>query len=66
MNLLKLLLVTIFISCSSMAGGNQKLETVKNVDLQKYLGKWYEIARFEQGFQKDCEAVMQNLEFNFS
>ena len=57
MNLLKLLIVTMFISCSTIAGGNPKLETVKNVELQKYLGKWYEIARFEQSFQKDCESV---------
>ncbi|MGK0367477.1 MAG: apolipoprotein D and lipocalin family protein [Thermoproteota archaeon] len=57
MNSLKILLVTIFISCSAMAGGNSKLETVENIDIQKYLGKWFEIARFEQRFQKDCEAV---------
>jgi apolipoprotein D and lipocalin family protein len=29
----------------------------KPVDLQKYLGRWYEIARYEQAFQKDCEGV---------
>lgn len=29
----------------------------KTVDLQKYLGRWYEIARYEQGFQKGCEGV---------
>ena len=29
----------------------------KSVDLQKYLGRWYEIARYEQGFQKGCEGV---------
>ena len=29
----------------------------KAVDLQKYLGRWYEIARYEQGFQKGCEGV---------
>jgi apolipoprotein D and lipocalin family protein len=29
----------------------------KPVDLQKYLGRWYEIARYEQSFQKGCEAV---------
>ena len=29
----------------------------KSVNLQRYLGRWYEIARYEQSFQKDCEAV---------
>jgi apolipoprotein D and lipocalin family protein len=30
------------------------LPTVTNVDLQRYMGTWYEIARFEQFFQKGC------------
>lgn len=29
----------------------------KSVDLQKYLGRWYEIARYEQSFEKGCEGV---------
>ncbi len=32
-------------------------QPAKPVDLQRYLGRWYEIARYEQGFQKDCDAV---------
>lgn len=27
------------------------------VDLQRYLGRWYEIARYEQSFEKGCEGV---------
>lgn len=34
-----------------------ELQTVPNVDLQKYLGVWYEIARFPHSFEKDCVAV---------
>lgn len=30
------------------------LETVANVDLQRYAGTWYEIARFPHRFQKGC------------
>lgn len=30
------------------------LETVPKVDLQKYSGVWYEIARLPNRFQKDC------------
>lgn len=29
----------------------------KAVDLTRYLGHWYEIARYEQFFEKDCEAA---------
>lgn len=32
-------------------------QPAKAVDLQKYLGRWYEIARYEASFQRDCEAV---------
>jgi apolipoprotein D and lipocalin family protein len=35
----------------------QNLETVANVDLNKYLGKWYEIASFPQSFQKGCHCT---------
>lgn len=32
-------------------------QPAKPVDLDRYLGRWYELARYEAGFQKDCEAV---------
>ncbi|WP_114520741.1 lipocalin family protein [Altererythrobacter sp. ZODW24] len=32
-------------------------EPAKSVDLNRYLGTWYELARYEQGFQKDCDGV---------
>jgi apolipoprotein D and lipocalin family protein len=44
--------------CAQGPVGNPAVpEPAKAVDLQKYLGRWYEIARYEAGFQKDCEAV---------
>jgi apolipoprotein D and lipocalin family protein len=36
---------------------SQTLETVPYVDLNKYAGKWYEIASFPQRFQKGCNAT---------
>lgn len=39
-------------SCTS-----QTLETVSSVDLEKYQGKWYEIAAFPQRFQKGCHCT---------
>ena len=32
-------------------------QPAKPVDLNRYLGRWYELARYEAGFQKECEAV---------
>jgi apolipoprotein D and lipocalin family protein len=36
---------------------SQTLQTVPNVDLKKYSGKWYEIASFPQRFQKGCHCT---------
>ena len=33
------------------------VETVPSVDLERYLGTWYEIAAFPQSFQKGCSAT---------
>jgi apolipoprotein D and lipocalin family protein len=33
------------------------LSPVPAVDTERYLGRWYEIARYPNGFQKECEAV---------
>ena len=32
-------------------------QPAKAVELPRYLGRWYEIARYDQSFQKGCEAV---------
>lgn len=34
----------------------QEVRPVAQVDLARYVGKWYEIARFPNGFQKGCVA----------
>jgi apolipoprotein D and lipocalin family protein len=34
----------------------QPLKTVQKVDLERYMGQWYEIASFPQRFQKGCVA----------
>lgn len=31
--------------------------TVANIDIERYAGLWYEIARYPNSFQKDCEGV---------
>lgn len=50
-------LIALMLNFNAFAGGNPPLSTVDYVDLNRYLGKWYEIARFEQSFQKGCAAV---------
>lgn len=35
----------------------QDLQTVANVDLNKYAGKWFEIASYPQRFQKGCHCT---------
>lgn len=34
---------------------SEPLATVQSVDLKRYVGTWYEIARYPNRFQKDCE-----------
>lgn len=34
-----------------------ELKTVDSVDLDRYLGTWYEIASYPAWFQKNCTAV---------
>ncbi len=34
--------------------GLPPLQTVQQVDLKRYLGQWYEIARYPNWFQKGC------------
>jgi apolipoprotein D and lipocalin family protein len=35
----------------------QPLQTVNQVDLERYTGVWFEIARYENSFERDCVAV---------
>ena len=42
---------------TTAAAKTKPLEVVPNVDLQRYLGTWYEIATIPQRFQKGCVGV---------
>lgn len=50
-------LAGIGIAAFALAAKNKPLKTVDYVELEKYLGKWYEIAKFPQGFEKGCTGV---------
>jgi apolipoprotein D and lipocalin family protein len=54
----KIIFLTIIsIIMTSLNAKSQTLQTVPYVDLQKYLGKWYEIASYPQRFQKGCHCT---------
>ena len=38
-------------------GNTSVPQPAKRVDLERYLGRWFEIARYEQSFQKGCVGV---------
>ena len=38
----------------AFAGSKAALQTVPHVDLTRYVGRWYEIARYPARFEKDC------------
>lgn len=48
-------------ACATLQRGPVGNTTVplpaKQVDLTRYAGRWYEIGRYEAGFQRDCEGV---------
>lgn len=49
---------------SSLIPMNAKTKsTVKDLDLKRYMGLWYEIARFENRFEKDLVAVTARYSF---
>ena len=38
-----------------MANSEPPLETVRHVDLNRYLGRWFEIARYPNRFERKCD-----------
>ncbi len=40
------------------AAADGPVRTVESVDLERYLGRWYEIARYPMWFQRKCAASM--------
>ncbi len=52
-----------FLSTNSLSA-SEPLETVDFVDVERYLGKWYEIARLPQIFQPGCTAVTAEYSLN--
>ncbi|GJM24553.1 MAG: membrane protein [Phycisphaerae bacterium] len=51
------LLVAAVASICGCAAFNPPLETVEKVDVDRYLGRWFEIARYPNQFETDCVGV---------
>lgn len=61
------LLIAIFFTITKMASTNAQIQetmidktVVKELDLQKYLGTWYEIARYNHRFERGLVGVAAN------
>jgi apolipoprotein D and lipocalin family protein len=50
-------LLAALVACQST---NPPLEVVDAIDLDRYVGRWYEIASFPQRFQRGCVATTAN------
>ncbi len=50
-------IVLILLCVSSCAGLPENVKPVSNFELDRYLGKWYEIARLDHSFERGLEQV---------
>lgn len=50
-------LLLILFSMTTISANAQTLKTVPTVDLNRYAGKWFEIASYPQRFQKGCHCT---------
>ncbi len=58
-------LFVIFLVISSCKGQNMKIDktVVKELDIDRYLGKWYEIARYDHRFERGLVGVTAEYSF---
>ena len=54
MNFIVSLTAVVATVCLGACAGRAPLSTVPSVDLQRYSGRWHEIARYPNWFQRDC------------
>jgi apolipoprotein D and lipocalin family protein len=58
-------LALLLTACVDMPVGNKAVpEPLKSVELSRYLGRWYEIGRYENRFEKGCEGVTADYSLN--
>jgi apolipoprotein D and lipocalin family protein len=50
--------------CASIPAGLGPLRVVGTVDPQRYIGRWYEVARFQHGFESDIVGATAEYSLN--
>ncbi|MBW2541681.1 MAG: lipocalin family protein, partial [Deltaproteobacteria bacterium] len=55
---LRICVVALALLLAACQTARPPLDVVADVDLERYTGKWYEIASFPQHFQRGCVATM--------
>jgi apolipoprotein D and lipocalin family protein len=59
-----LALFAVGFACTVSRGPDYGEQTVARVDLERYMGKWYEIASFPAWFQRDCFCTTAEYELS--
>ena len=54
MRLIIIVLMTVLIACTQLPTG---IEPVEQFDVERYVGKWYEIARYDHSFERNMQNV---------
>ncbi len=54
----------IFFLAGCAQKNTQSLQTVGNVDVNRYLGVWYEVARYDNWFEKGCFGARAEYKLN--
>lgn len=57
-----LFLLTLLLTMTGCSTRHSPLATVDKVDIERYSGKWYEIARYEHYFEKGCTNATADYE----
>lgn len=56
-------LLAIVVLIAGCLGVPQGIEPVKNFDVNRYLGQWYEIARLDHSFERGLQQVSAQYSF---
>ena len=65
LNFTILLYLVLFSSCATVSSRVEPpLQVVSRVDINKYLGRWYEIGRYPNWFQENCYSVTADYELS--
>ena len=52
-----------YFGCQSKTPEDMDFSTVDELDLERYMGKWYEIARFDHRFERNLVGVTATYSF---